>query len=1208
MSASASPTSLAGVGSAVSATAGKAQGDSGLSLNSFLASLAVAAAVFGVESILFILIKNKFSRIYQPRTYLVPKRERTAAPPSGILSWIIPVFRTSNSDFIQKSGLDAYFFLRYLRTLLKIFIPIALVILPILLPMNLIGGLGPDGGVKGMDQLSWTNVNTKKHVNRYWAHLVLAVVIVCYVCYIFYDELRGYIRLRQAYLTSPQHRLRASATTVLVTAIPRKWLTINALDQLYDVFPGGLRNIWINRNFDELSEKVKERNKLALKLEAAETDLIKNAVKAHRKKEKKGRKHMSKAEALEEEREEDARADQFASGSGVSSGDPHQIRHSVREALSDPDPASLPREDERKRPRIPVPIVGQGLEVVGGGIDRLGHTVAGGFRKVGRDVNERLTSNSFAPRDDIPQSGNRTDPAVDGGTQTRAMPHQHNEGSHAEHARDVPRTAGTEANGAVDAKGGSGWMFWKKGKKTGKKNGEDDELPLSYPSPVTPGANPQATINGRRASSESGNVLRKKRDISPKKRGAGKEGSRKGGEEFPAAYNEEYAEDDYGEPVWKRYLSESDRETMRLPIFGWSWMPSLPLLGKKVDTIHYCRKEVARLNLEIEQGQQEPERYPLMNSAFVQFNHQVAAHMACQSVSHHIPQHMTPRHVEVSPDDVIWENMSIRWWERYIRTALVIIVVVGLVIGWAFPVTFTGLVSQVSYLTALVPWLDWVNKLPGWLLGIIQGVLPQLLLAILMALLPVILRLLAKQQGVHTGMAMELSVQNYYFAFLFVQVFLVVSLSSGITTVLQKISKDVTSAPGVLAQNLPKAGNYFFSYMLLQAFSVSAGALVQIGGLISWFILSPLLDSTARQKWTRQTSLPRVQWGTFFPVFTNLACIGIIYSVISPLILVFNIITFSLFWVVYRYNTLYVTKFRFDTGGLLYPKALNQLFTGLYVMELCLIGLFFLIRDDENKVVCLGQGIVMSVITGLTVIYQYLLNSAFGPLLRYLPITLEDDAVARDEEFARAQQKKWNIGGEEEDERRNLNDVLEERERREREADKIAEEIEMDNIELKKRHKLDPRKLMPEPSRWTSSSRNRRSKDFGHYPHRQEDAHTTSHHHIQRNTTKDLEAQRVNPIGDALFGGVHDEIEDLTPDERDKLVQRAFQHEALRAKRPVIWIPRDELGISDDEVYRTQRFSKHIWISNEHTGLDSKGRVVYRRSPPDFSELDLIEL
>ena len=109
---------------------------------------------------------------------------------------------------------------------------------------------------------------------------------------------------------------------------------------------------------------------------------------------------------------------------------------------------------------------------------------------------------------------------------------------------------------------------------------------------------------------------------------------------------------------------------------------------------------------------------------------------------------------------------------------------------------------------------------------------------------------------------------------------------------------------------------------------------------------------------------------------------------------------------------------------------------------------------------------------------------------------------------------------------------------------------------------------------------------------------------------QDTEAQAPAPsaVGQALFAGIHDELEDLTPDERDQLVQRAFQHEALRAKRPVIWIPRDDLGVSDDEVYRTQRFSKHIWISNEYQALDGKCRTIFSRSPPDFSEVDLIQL
>jgi hypothetical protein len=135
-------------------------------------------------------------------------------------------------------------------------------------------------------------------------------------------------------------------------------------------------------------------------------------------------------------------------------------------------------------------------------------------------------------------------------------------------------------------------------------------------------------------------------------------------------------------------------------------------------------------------------------------------------------------------------------------------------------------------------------------------------------------------QGTQTGMLVELSVQKYYLFFLFVQLFIVVTIANAAATVLAAVKsvdgiKHFASAlPTLIGQSIPRASNYFFSYMLLQALSVSAGALVQIGGLFGWFIMAPLFDNTARSKFKRQTSLSQVSWGTFFPVYTNLACIG----------------------------------------------------------------------------------------------------------------------------------------------------------------------------------------------------------------------------------------------------------------------------------------------------------------------------------------------
>lgn len=350
--------------------------------------------------------------------------------------------------------------------------------------------------------------------------------------------------------------------------------------------------------------------------------------------------------------------------------------------------------------------------------------------------------------------------------------------------------------------------------------------------------------------------------------------------------------------------------------------------------------------------------------------------------------------------------------------------------------------------------------------------------------------------------------------------------------------------------------------------------------------------------------------------------------IVAPLIAVFVIATFALFWFVYRYNTLYVTKFRFDTGGLLFPKAINQLFTGLYVMELCLIGLFFLVRDENNDVACQGQAIIMIVALFLTLGYQYFLNEAFSPLIRYLPITLEDDAVRRDEEFARAQRVRHGLpvdDDENDDDREVLSSQSRQDDYEERDSEENTKEIELKDISREKQsHSGDTgylhrkinsigslgKRVVTKPGgSWADRSRNRRSNYLG----TNSGYDVPSIEKLRRQLAYQAEDEEIrgtgtNTVGRALFSGYHDELEDLTPDERDQLVQRAFQHEALRAKRPVIWIPRDDLGVSDDEIYCSQQFSKHLWISNEFQALDGKCRTIFSRSPPDFSEVDLIRL
>ena len=1188
----------------------------------------------------------------KPKTFLVPERERTEPPPASPWGLIHALIRFKDRDIIKKCGLDAYFFLRYLQTLLVIFVPICLVVIPVLIPVNFQDGIGQglntnisnvtDKSIPtGLDTVAWGNVRPE-NTRRRWAHLVLALMVIVWVCYVAFVELRVYIKIRQDYLTSAEHRLRASANTVLVNGIPEKWLSEDALRGLFDVFPGGIKNIWLTRDFTKLLDKIHKRDKVHKMLEGAESDLIRAAKKKQLKRrtaeEKKERKEHrvktpTKAQQAERQKAEDDAAHRQAEGTGgISAGDHEdvpQVDDVVEDAQRD-TPRRTPHASETDLPGqtgFKIPVIGGGLTKVGqglkgglgkavGGVKTLGQGVdnelgrTGGFEQIPHRRDENVGSLSKPPTrgSDRPRKvtvaadDDDEKPKTSFASETARSRHAHSASGVS--AQSTPRSQNFDPrqhgntvrkvenlDEAINTTEESRWwQFW--------------QPPAgAYLSPVPQGAD--GDDYPFKSAEEKKTAWQKFKAVLPF-----------GGEdeepvEYPPSVNPSFKDEKDEGAEWQKWLKEKDRPTHRLPNFDWTpdFLPGLPLINKKVDTIYWARKELARLNMEIEEDQQNPERYPIMNSAFIQFNNQVAAHMACQSVTHHVPKHMSPRMVEISPNDVIWDNMAIKWWDEWLRTFIVVAIVFGMTILWAFPVAFTSSLSQINSLVKTYPWLSFLTTNPTTftVTKAVAGVLPALLLAILLVLVPIILNLLAGFQGAKTGAQKSEYVQKYYFLFLFVQVFLVVSIASGAIATLQDTVSNVQGIPEILAKNLPKASNYFYSYMILQALSTSSGTLLQIGTLIVWYVLARIFDNTARNKWLRQTNLPTITWGSFFPVYTNFACIGLVYSIIAPLISIFTVITFSLLWFAQRYNMIFVNRMKIDTGGVLYPRAINQTFTGLYFMELCLVGLFFLVRDEHGVVACAPQAIIMVVSVFLTAFYQIMLNSSFGPLLRYLPITFEDEAVLRDEAFQRAQDRRLGLVPDDDldDEASSLTGAA-------RGGPVTDSDIEMRKLRNQERHgtgglnrlaRLNPVRTMKHAGTWAAGRGKRaRKATLGKA---EENLRAAADYRRQRKL-RDLEAQRA--IGDALFGGYNDEIEDLTPEERDALVREAFKHSALRARRPTVWIPRDDLGVSDDEILRTRDMSDYVWISNEGTALDSKVRVVYGRAPPDFSDLELINL
>lgn len=95
--------------------------------------------------------------------------------------------------------------------------------------------------------------------------------------------------------------------------------------------------------------------------------------------------------------------------------------------------------------------------------------------------------------------------------------------------------------------------------------------------------------------------------------------------------------------------------------------------------------------------------------------------------------------------------------------------------------------------------------------------------------------------------------------------------------------------------------------------------------------------------------------------------------------------------IVYRYNVIYVLDSEMDSKGLFYPRAMLQLIIGLYMAEICLVGLFAL-----N--LAFGPMLLMLIFLVFTGLVHYSLNEAIEPLLHNLPQTLTLEEEVQEQE------------------------------------------------------------------------------------------------------------------------------------------------------------------------------------------------------------------
>jgi hypothetical protein len=132
----------------------------------------------------------------------------------------------------------------------------------------------------------------------------------------------------------------------------------------------------------------------------------------------------------------------------------------------------------------------------------------------------------------------------------------------------------------------------------------------------------------------------------------------------------------------------------------------------------------------------------------------------------------------------------------------------------------------------------------------------------------------AKLSGEPSYSRVELFTQNSYFAFQVIQVFLVTTMTSAASAVVKQIIDKPGSVTSLLANNLPKASNFYMSYFIVQGLTVASGVISQVVGFAIFTLMYKYLAGTPRALYTKWANLSAISWGSTLPVYTNITVIG----------------------------------------------------------------------------------------------------------------------------------------------------------------------------------------------------------------------------------------------------------------------------------------------------------------------------------------------
>ncbi|TFK74590.1 DUF221-domain-containing protein [Pluteus cervinus] len=222
--------------------------------------VALMSVVSIVTVLVFNLLRPQNKMIYEPKVKYHVGNKPPPRISDSIFGWLPPLFRTKEPELVDKIGLDAVTFLRFLRLMRWLFTAISLLACASLIPVNVTYNL-KNVNPNSRDILSMLTIRDVSGTILF-VH-VAASYIMTIILIVFIDShWKSMVKLRHDWFRSPEYLQSFYARTLAVLHVPKKYQSDDGIRSVFESVkvPYPTTSVHIGRKVGRLPELIEFHN------------------------------------------------------------------------------------------------------------------------------------------------------------------------------------------------------------------------------------------------------------------------------------------------------------------------------------------------------------------------------------------------------------------------------------------------------------------------------------------------------------------------------------------------------------------------------------------------------------------------------------------------------------------------------------------------------------------------------------------------------------------------------------------------------------------------------------------------------------------------------------------------------------------------------------------------------------------------------------